>query len=108
LTPASAISPGFGYTQKGTGTFRPEQEYIFQGKPNNGTILITADDVDNDTDNESQQNVTMTTTLIGNPYPSALDARQFITDNAGVIQGTILLWEQWAGSSHYLAEHRVQ
>ena len=105
LTPASPIAPGVGYTQKGTGAASVQQQYIFEGKPNNGTILIAADDVDADSGNESQQNVTMTTTMVGNPYPSALDARQFIADNAGVIQGTILLWEQWAGSSHWLAEY---
>ncbi len=113
LTPASAIAPGVGYTQKGTGNAGMEQQYIFNGKPNNGTILIAADDVDGDSGNESQQNITLTTTLIGNPYPSALDADEFIRDNTDfanggvnpVIQGTILLWEQWAGSSHWLAEY---
>ncbi len=105
LTPASAIAPGVGYTQKGTGVAATEQQYIFEGKPNNGTILIGADDVDGDSANESQQDVTMTTSMVGNPYPSALDARQFISDNSGVLQGTILLWEQWAGSSHWLAAY---
>ncbi|MGB5699288.1 LamG domain-containing protein, partial [Muriicola sp.] len=74
----AAITPGFGYTQKGTGNSGSEQQYIFEGKPNNGTILLAADDVDGDSGNESEQDVTMTTSLIGNPYPSALDARQFI------------------------------
>lgn len=39
-----------------------------------------------------------------------MDAIQFINDNkpgtgSGVISGTILLWEQWAGNSHNLAEY---
>ncbi|MGB5698702.1 LamG-like jellyroll fold domain-containing protein, partial [Muriicola sp.] len=118
----TAILPGLGYTQKGSGAAGTEQQYIFEGKPNNGTILVAADDVDGDSANESEQDVTLTTTLVGNPYPSALDARQFILDNqaSGIIddnsddpadsnipsiQGTILLWEQWAGSSHLLAEY---
>ncbi len=106
----TAIQPGFGYTQKGTGNTGTEQQYIFEGKPNNGTILIAASDVAGDTANESETNVTLTTTLIGNPYPSALDAVQFINDNkpgtgSGVISGTIQLWEQWAGASHYLADY---
>jgi hypothetical protein len=113
LTPASAIESGVGYTQKGTGIAGTEQQYTFEGKPNNGTILIPADDVDGDSGNESQQDVTLTTTLVGNPYPSALDADEFIRDNIDfdngganpIIQGTILLWEQWAGASHYLAEY---
>ncbi len=109
----SAIQPGFGYTQKGTGnTVDTEQQYIFEGKPNNGTILIDAFDVVGDAGEltESVQDVSLTTTFIGNPYPSALDAIQFIDDNkpgtgSGVISGTIQIWEQWAGSSHYLAEY---
>ncbi|MGB5364531.1 MAG: T9SS type A sorting domain-containing protein, partial [Aureibaculum sp.] len=115
LTPSSSIQPGIGYTQKGTGNAGTEQQYIFEGKPNNGTILIAADDVDGDAAGvgESVQNVTFTTSLIGNPYPSALDAEEFIRDNIDfdngfanpIIQGTILLWEQWAGSSHYLNEY---
>jgi hypothetical protein len=31
-------------------------------------------------------------TLIGNPYPSALDATSFIDQNAGVIDGTLYFW----------------
>jgi len=113
LTPNTTIAPGVGYTQKGTGNAGTEQQYIFEGKPNNGTILIPADDIDGDSANESEQDVTLTTTLIGNPYPSALDADEFIRDNIDfdngganpIIQGTILLWEQWAGTSHWLAEY---
>ncbi len=112
LAPASDIQPGVGYTQKGTGNAGTEQQYTFVGKPNNGTILIPATDVP-DAGNESEQDVTLTTTLIGNPYPSALDADKFIRDNVDfdngglnpIIQGTILLWEQWAGTSHWLAEY---
>ncbi len=44
----TAIQPGFGYTQKGTGNTGTEQQYIFEGKPNNGTILVAADDVEGD------------------------------------------------------------
>ncbi len=115
ISPSTAIQPGFGYTQKGTGNAGTEQQYVFEGKPNNGTILIAADDVDGDESGvgESVQDVTFTTSLIGNPYPSALDADEFIRDNIDfdngfvnpIIQGTILLWEQWAGTSHYLNEY---
>lgn len=112
ITPSSSIQPGFGYTQKGTGNAGTEQQYIFEGKPNNGTILIAANDVEGDdgVTTESVKNVSLTTTLIGNPYPSALNAIQFINDNkpgtgSGVISGTIQLWEQWAGNSHYLLEY---
>ncbi|NND10327.1 MAG: hypothetical protein HKN96_03880, partial [Flavobacteriaceae bacterium] len=115
INPSSDITPGFGYSQKGTGNTGLTQQYIFEGKPNNGTILIAADDVDGDDTGvgESIQDISLTTTLIGNPYPSALDAEEFIRDNIDfdngganpIIQGTILLWEQWAGNSHWLAEY---
>ncbi len=109
FAPTDAIPPGFGYTQKGIGNGGTEQQYIFEGKPNNGTILIAGDDVDGDDGEftESVQDVTYTSSLVGNPYPSALDAIQFIDDNipaaGGITSGTIRLWEQWAANTHYLA-----
>lgn len=99
------IQPGMGYTQKGTGNVGTEQMYTFEGKPNNGTIILPADDIDGDSANESEKGVTYTTTLVGNPYPSAIDAQKFIADNASVITGTLQLWEQWAGNSHYLRDY---
>ncbi len=104
-SPTTQLNPGVGYIHKGTGNAGATQDYIFEGKPNNGTILIAADDVDGDAANESEPDVTLTTTLVGNPYPSAIDAHQFIDDNAGVIDGTLYLWEQWAGNSHYISEY---
>ena len=110
LTTSSTIEPGVGYSQKGTNPGTGEKQYIFEGKPNNGTITLLADDIDDDAipANESLDGY-YTSTLIGNPYPSAIDARIFINDNlAGTpaIKGTILLWEQWAGDSHYLTEYQ--
>ena len=110
------INPGIGYTQKGTGIdtnpdpLITEQQYIFEGKPNNGTIKFNATDTGGP---GSVEGSSFTSYLIGNPYPSALDADEFIRDNIDfengslnpIIQGTILLWEQWAGNSHYLTEY---
>ncbi len=31
-----------------------EQQYIFEGKPNNGTILVAADDVEGDSWNDTK------------------------------------------------------
>jgi hypothetical protein len=93
------IQPGVGYTQKGTGNSGAQQYYIFEGKPNNGTIVINAIDTGG---NGSVPTVSKTDYFLGNPYPSALDIHKFIDDNAGVIDGTIQLWQQWSGSSHYL------
>lgn len=95
---------GEGYTQKGTGTTAPEQNYVFVGKPNNGTIQLPIDG----------DNVY----LIGNPYPSAIDADQFIMDNISTIEvngdvigsgtstGALYFWEHWGGASHALADYQ--
>jgi hypothetical protein len=102
ITPTTNITPGIGYTQKGTDNPVAQQEYIFEGKPNNGTILINVSDKGGP---GSVASVSATSYLLGNPYPSALDVHKFIDDNAGVISGTLQLWQQWSGSSHYLNEY---
>ncbi|MCA0131462.1 LamG-like jellyroll fold domain-containing protein [Winogradskyella alexanderae] len=96
------LPTGVGYTQKGTGIAGTEQQYLFEGKPNNGTIVI---DVTDTGGSGSVPAVSKTDYLMGNPYPSALDLHQFIDDNVGVIDGTIQLWQQWSGSSHILNEY---
>ena len=99
ILPSTALEPGIGYTQKGTGTAAPEQQYIFEGKPNNGTILVDVDDVGG---TGSVAGTTKTEFLLGNPYPSALDIHKFIDDNEGVVKGYLQLWQQWSGTSHNL------
>ncbi|SHI42808.1 LamG-like jellyroll fold domain-containing protein [Algibacter luteus] len=102
LDPNDPITPGVGYTQKGTGIGDSEQQYIFEGKPNNGTILI---DVLDKGGPGSVANASKTEFLLANPYPSALDIHKFIDDNVGVIDGTLQLWQQWGGNTHYLDEY---
>ena len=87
-----SISVGEGYTQKGTGTAGSSQNYVFVGKPNNGVIQRNVD-----SDNLY---------LVGNPYPSALDANQFILDNITTTTGTLYFWEHWGGASHALADYQ--
>ncbi|GAA4235266.1 hypothetical protein GCM10022291_16670 [Postechiella marina] len=101
LGTSTPIKPGIGYTQKGTG-ISTDQQYIFEGKPNNGTILL---DVVDKGGAGSEPTVTETTYLMGNPYPSALDVGKFIDDNEGVIDGVLQLWQQWSGTSHNLNEY---
>ncbi|WP_166960468.1 LamG-like jellyroll fold domain-containing protein [Yeosuana marina] len=102
LTPKSNIKPGVGYTQKGSDNGGTQEQYIFEGKPNNGTILV---DVKDKGGPGSEVSVSATTSLLGNPYPSALDVHKFIDDNQGVISGDLQLWQQWAGSSHNLKDY---
>lgn len=82
----SASSPmivGKGYSIRGPGPISAnaltQLEATFMGKPNNGRYPITGIHPDK-------------AYLIGNPYPSALDANKFLTDNAGVIDGTLYFW----------------
>lgn len=98
------LHPGVGYTQKGTGNSGTEQQYIFEGKPNNGTILVAVNDAGG---TGSVPSVSRTDYLLGNPYPSALSVSQFIDDNIGVLGGggAIQLWQQWSGNSHFVNEY---
>ncbi|MFV8335029.1 T9SS sorting signal type C domain-containing protein [Flavobacterium sp. RSP29] len=82
----SATSPmivGKGYTIRGPGPISVSPltplEATFTGKPNKGRYPITGI-------------YPFKSYLIGNPYPSALDADKFLTDNAGVIDGTLYFW----------------
>ncbi|SFC93605.1 Por secretion system C-terminal sorting domain-containing protein [Algibacter pectinivorans] len=109
LSPSTPLQPGIGYTQKGTGNGGAEQQYIFDGKPNNGTILVEVDDVGGP---GSVSDVSRTGYLLGNPYPSAIDIHKFIDDNIGVIGdenspsgGFVQIWQQWSGSSHVLTDY---
>ncbi len=90
---------------KGSGGSAPIdafQNYIYTGKPNSGTIskFIALDQ----------------TYLIGNPYPSALDADEFIKDNmkdcsgcrgtANTFGGAIYFWDHFGlSNNHILAQY---
>ncbi len=71
------IPRGQGYTMKSTGLVG--QNYTFVGTPNDGTIAFSF---------EGNK-----TSLLGNPYPSALDISKFIALNSGSIDGTLYFWE---------------
>ena len=63
---------------------------IFSGKPNNGLITPTLSRIANSANVKDRWN------LIGNPYPSALDAKAFLLENAvtnPTIDGYIGLWQ---------------
>ncbi|MBT8260769.1 MAG: T9SS type A sorting domain-containing protein, partial [Bacteroidia bacterium] len=76
----SSLLPGEGYTMKGTSgaadILNDFQNYVFKGKPNNGDITLTLDKSTGDVQR-----------LIGNPYPSAIDATEFILDNMSIADG---------------------
>jgi hypothetical protein len=88
------IFAGEGYTMKGPGSgpLTSDQNYVFRGKPNNGHIDLTINVGNN--------------YLVGNPYPSAIDAVEFINDNLGATTGTLYFWEHWGGGNHVLADYQ--
>lgn len=106
---ATAINAGEGFTMKGTsGTDNTiaqaaenvqnnagsRQRYDFRGKPNDGTISVPV----------SNGNFT----LVGNPYPSAIDLNLYLLDpaNAAVINGQAYFWEQVVVNSHILNQYQ--
>ncbi|MBU2940905.1 T9SS type A sorting domain-containing protein [Lacinutrix sp. C3R15] len=97
----TAINPGVGYIHKGMGV-GTEQQYLFEGKPNNGTIKLNVSDVGGA---GSVPAVSKTEYLLGNPYASAIDIHSFLEDNASVLEGSIQLWQQWDGASHVTTEY---
>lgn len=95
--PSGTMTPGEGWTMKGPGSggVTDDQNYTFIGKPNNSTIAEPiALSVNNGNDY-----------LVGNPFPSALDANDFIADNPH-LDGTLLFWEHWGGGTHYLSQYQ--
>lgn len=95
---------GEGYTMKGTSGGVPitnQQNYVFKGKPNNGDFTLPIS-VGN-------------SRLIGNPYPSAMDANKFINDNikdggsntvGNIFNGALYFWDHFGEkNSHYLKEY---
>jgi hypothetical protein len=97
-----SLKVGEGFTLKGTdGTaaFTSLQNYVFAGKPNNGNINLTI---------SLGQSY-----LIGNPYPSALDADKFIkanikdggTASTNVFNGALYFWDHFGGHTHFLQQY---
>ncbi|MGC1631940.1 MAG: LamG-like jellyroll fold domain-containing protein, partial [Gelidibacter sp.] len=96
ITPDSPIDVGVGFTMKGSGiNTATDKNYTFKGQPNNGTIIVNI--------GGSKQAV-----VIGNPYPSAIDADQFIDDNQGaLLNGTLQFWQQSPNAAtHVLAQYQ--
>lgn len=98
-----AIRPSQAFTLKGPDVTGTTQNYTFIGKPYNGLIngnSVLADNL----------------FLVGNPYPSALDAYKFIRDNISVanggtnavdvIDGTLYFWQHSpSNATHVLSDY---
>lgn len=107
---ATSLSPGEGFTMKGTSGSDPTdpeangvpnnpgtgaQRYDFRGKPNDGNISVGVGSGN-------------AATLTGNPYPSALDLNAFLLDPINSACTRIAyFWEQdRTTNSHYLSDYR--
>ncbi|MFE3847058.1 T9SS sorting signal type C domain-containing protein [Flavobacterium sp. LB3P45] len=79
----TVMSKGMGYIVRGPQNYDPVTAAafpaVFVGVPNNGAFSLTGISADK-------------LYLIGNPYPSALDAYKFLTDNSSVLDGTLYFW----------------
>ncbi len=124
IAAAPTLAAGEGFTMKGTSgsdAFTPftgsgannpgsKQRYDFRGKPNDGTINIPVDN--------------LKFTLVGNPYPSAIDINMVLgkdapgpdaiwgtADDIGAINnpainGTAYFWEQVVLNTHLIAGYQ--
>ncbi|WP_242086304.1 HYR domain-containing protein [Aestuariivivens sediminis] len=101
LQETGSLTPGLGYTMKGSGAVGDEQNYVFDGLPHNGTITTPIS-----FGNEA---------LVGNPYPSAIDAREFIQDNipggnpgtSSSFDGALYFWVHYdTNNTHILRDYQ--
>jgi len=81
--PSRIMIPGKGYIIRGpqefSTTVSSKFEAVFKGVPNNGKINLDLGNMD-------------TFNLIGNPYPSALNADMFLSQNKSNIKGALYFW----------------
>ncbi|KAA5824187.1 T9SS type A sorting domain-containing protein [Algibacter amylolyticus] len=109
ISETTPLMAGEGFTMKGTSgsvSITTMQNYVFTGLPNNGDITLPLDSSTEEVDR-----------LIGNPYPSAIDAEAFILDNLSVadggtnpngtvINGALYFWDHFGEeNSHNLAQY---
>lgn len=101
-TTASIMDPRKGYIVRAPNTFSSSTKTpytaTFKGTPNNGTVMApiakgtlvgtpSTETVDGTAENDEWN-------LIGNPYPSGIDAAAFLNfaDNIPIIDGTVYIW----------------
>ncbi|QXP62528.1 T9SS type A sorting domain-containing protein [Polaribacter sp. HaHaR_3_91] len=87
------LNPVEGFTKKSTGN-ATGQNYTFVGRPNDG-----------DYNSEIAAYGSGTWSVLGNPYPTPINADTFITDNSGVIVGTLYFYESGDDTSHVRGEY---
>ncbi|WP_242135895.1 LamG-like jellyroll fold domain-containing protein, partial [Aestuariivivens marinum] len=97
LSHTTNFNTGLGHIMKGSGNnyvvnTAGSQNYVFTGKPNNGTITTPI--------NAGYD------ALVGNPYASAIDANEFINDNQSSTTGALYFWEHYVtNNTHILRDY---
>ncbi len=78
LVAGATMYKAVGYASQGAGTVS------FSGNPNNETMKAII---------KKNASTGVAWNLIGNPYPSAVDASAFVSANAGLITGSLYFWD---------------
>ena len=77
----------------------------FTGTANNGDLLVPVEKVTGNDSSARNNN------LLANPYPSAIDADKFLTENNTLLDGVIYLWrantENTTGMSNYVVNDYI-
>jgi len=81
-SPTTSMVAGIGYIVGGPKSTSAVSTYLapFYGVPNNGAISLAGTIVPD------------SFYLLGNPYPSAINADTFLNENAAVLNGTLYFW----------------
>lgn len=87
----TTMTPGKGYIIRAPDDFAISGagqvwEGSFGGIPNNGIVEVSVSGTVDPSVSSAKWN------LIGNPYPSSIDAFKFFDDNSAVIDGTFYVW----------------
>ncbi|GGG41233.1 hypothetical protein GCM10010976_11040 [Bizionia arctica] len=90
---SGAMAPGKGYIKR-VPSATPLITTTFSGKPNNGPISIDVFESDSPVPSTDDRNWN----LVGNPYPSSINAEKLLTSNTNLV-GAIYLWNQTTAPS---------
>lgn len=112
-----ALAPGVGYTMKGSSGIVPitnQQNYVFRGKPYNGDFTLP---LIKGTGYVPANPTGEVDRLIGNPYPSAIDANEFIKDNLSaanggtntnnIFNGALYFWDHFGEENSHILKAYV-
>jgi hypothetical protein len=98
----TTMAVGSGYIVRGSsslGMLATDISSTFTGVPANGTIPVTVSRGSytgsgyTGANNVWINNLDDNYNLLGNPYPSAINALQFLSDNSSVIEGNVKMWK---------------